>query len=376
MTPQDAAIGRVMVYGATGFSGRAIAARLIQSGVDTILAGRSRPRLEALGRELRAPTIAFEAGCADTITPHLQGIAVLLNAAGPFPATAPTLIEACLRTGVHYLDLAGEWPVFDLAMSRSASAEAAGVMLMPGAGFTIAMSDALMLTAVRAVPDVVRLRVAFDLPQVVSRGTLRTFVGLASDRAIVRRGGALASEPFGRLRRHFNFGRGEVPCVAGSSADVVTGQKTTGVGDIETYLAAPLLFQAGCRIAAAASQVLGETTVRQALAPLADLWPDHPTAEAQSHAVNTIVVETVDPWRRTRRFGLRTIDSYTVTTRAACVIIRNVLAGDVRPGFQTPAGLYGPGLLDEVGCAWSFDASAVAPSAASAAVGAAGTTAA
>jgi saccharopine dehydrogenase (NAD+, L-lysine-forming) len=283
-------------------------------------------------------------------------VAVVVNAAGPFVDTGPPMIEACLRAGAHYLDLSGEWPVFALAQQRSAAAAAGGLMLMPGVGFTVVASDCLLALAAEQVPDATLMRVAVSLPAVLSRGTLRAFFGLAGRTVIVRRHGALQSAPVGRLRRYFNFGAGERAGTAVSWPDVVTGQQTTGVGNIETYLEAPLPVRVAFGAGAHVMRVHGEAPVRASLASLSALWPEQPSPEAQKRAVNAVVVEAVDPWRRTTRFGIRTPDGYSVTTVTASAIVQRVLAGDLRPGFQTPAGVYGHSLIGDLGCAWPYDA--------------------
>lgn len=349
-----------MVYGASGFSGRAIATRLCEAGRDIVLGGRSSTRLLALARPLNAPYRVFDLKDPAQVAAGLAGVEVVVNAAGPFVETAGPMIEGCIRAGAHYLDLSGEWPGFDLAQRRAEAARAAGVMLMPGVGFTIVASDCLMALAARQVPDATLLRVAVALPAVVSRGTFRTFLALSGRTVIERRHGELHDIPVGRRQRRFNYGAGQRMSVAVSWPDVITGQHTTGVANIETYLEAPAPLRMALLYNAHVMDVHGERAVRRALLPLGGLWPEHPSAAAQGRAMNAVVVETVDPWRRVRQFGLQTLDGYSVTTLTATAIVERVQAGEFRPGFQTPGGLYGADLLRGLGCAWDFDASPLA----------------
>ena len=345
-----------MIYGATGFSGAAIARRLRETGVDVILAARNEPRLRALASALDSPFRTFDLRDPARITGALADVEVVVHAAGPFVRTAAPMIEACLRSGTHYLDLAGEWPVFALAQRRGAEAAAAGVMLLPGAGFSIAVTDCLLAHAARRCPDMVRLRLAVAQPTVVSRGTFRTSLELTSGRVLVRREGAVGDARVGSLRRTFNFGSGDRECIAVSWPDVITGQQTTGIANIETYLEAPPSFELLYRSGALAAEALGEQQARTALSLLGNLWPERPSPTAQHRAVNAVVVEAVDPWRRVTRFGLHTTDGYGITTTIAQAMVDRVLAGERRPGFQTPAGMYGPDLVVNLGCAWPYDA--------------------
>src|SRR5580693_3152059 len=316
-----------MIYGANGFSGRAIAGRLKQAGHDLVLAGRNAREIGAIGAGLGVECRAFDLRDPEVVAAGMAGIGVLLNAAGPFIDTAPPLIEACLGAGAHYLDLAGEWPVFDLALRRGPEAAAAGVMLMPGAAFSIVVSDCILAHAVAQVPDAVLLRVA-SAQAPLSRGSVRSAIALMSPDVLVRRGGAVMKIPVGQMKRTFNFGAGERACVAVSAPDVVTGQQTTGVGAIETYLEAPLAWRLTYEAGAVALKLGGRKAVSDALRGASQRWPEHPSPAAIAAARGAVVVETVDPWRRTRRFGLRTIDGYSVTVAAAKAIVQRVVDGD------------------------------------------------
>jgi short subunit dehydrogenase-like uncharacterized protein len=188
----------------------------------------------------------------------------------------------------------------------------------------------------------------------------------------VRKGGALRSVPVGAAERSFDYGAGERMSIAVSWPDVVTAQATTGVANIEAYLEAPLPLRLAHRAGAVAAEMLGDEGLRGVLAPLEAAWPDHPSVSAQSRASNAIVVEAVDPWRRATRFGLKTLDGYSVTNATAPAIVARVLAGEHPPGFQTPAGAYGPELIKGLGCAEPYDASRLAPRSNSVTVGQAG----
>ena len=350
-----------MVYGANGFSGRAIAVRLAEAGHDVLLAGRHSRRVEALARSLGRPWRVFDLRDQERIRQGLAGVKVVLSAAGPFLTTAGPMMEACVGVGVHYLDLAGEWPVFALAQRLGPEAEAAKVMLMPGAGSTIVVSDCLLARAAAAAPQARVLRVIDAFPGVVSRGTLRSALGLVAGGVIVRRAGAVERIAGGGPPRWYSFGDGERACMPISGPDVITGQHTTGVANIEAYLEARVGCRAALWLGELAADLCGETAFRTAGAALIATWPERPAESAQRQADVAVVVEAEDPWRRVTRFGVRTLDGYTVSTDTAASIVARVVAGDHPPGFQTPAGVFGANLIVGLASVWPFDASPLAP---------------
>lgn len=344
----------VLVYGATGFSGRAIAQRLVEAGVDVIVAGRNEAKIRSFAQSLGVPWRVFGLSEPRTTANELKDVAVVMHAAGPYLETAPAMIEACIAAGAHYLDVSGEWPVFAFAQRMGPMAAAAGVMLMPGVGFWIAVSDCLIARAAQAAPEATTLRLACSLPTTVSRGTFDSSLGLMTGKVIVRRNGEVITMPFGQRRRHFNFGDGLRLCQAFSWPDVITAQQTTGIRNFEAYFEMPLPFRTAWKAGAQLADLHGEPYVKAVTSPVRALWPQAPTA-AESARI-TMVVEAVDPWRRSRFFGLQTIDGYLVTNRTATSAVTKILSGVHQAGFQTPSSVFGADFIDDLDCAWPIDA--------------------
>jgi short subunit dehydrogenase-like uncharacterized protein len=349
--------GRALLYGATGYTGREVAARLAEAGADLVLAGRNAERVRAVAEPLGLAWRAFELTSAPDREAALDGIDVVLHAAGPFEQTAKPMMSACLAKGAHYLDLTGEWPVFAEALELDAAAKAAGIMLMPGVGLNIVATDCLMAMAVRLYPDTVKIRLGVSRPQVVSRGTAVSAVGLLNANALIRRNGQLTPVPGGGLSHAFDFGDGLRETVALSWADVVTGEFTTGVGDIEVYSELGWPARMSYRATSMAMEVTGARPWRRASRTLADVWPEAPPEETRRRAGFVMVVEAVDAWRRVRRLRMRTLDGYTVSVLTASAAVEQVLEGTLAAGFQTPARVFGADFILGLDCA-SLDGAA------------------
>ena len=150
--PRRSARRRLMIYGSTGFTGRLIAQRAVEVGLAPVLAGRDEDRVrlqaEFLGTSWR--TVSLDS--IEALTEALSDIEAVVHAAGPFVATLPPMLEACLRAKTHYLDVSGELPVFREAFGRDSEAVRAGVMLMPGAAWSVVATDCLAAHVAARLP--------------------------------------------------------------------------------------------------------------------------------------------------------------------------------------------------------------------------------
>ncbi|MFE9765663.1 saccharopine dehydrogenase NADP-binding domain-containing protein [Streptomyces sp. NPDC005808] len=99
----------VVVYGATGHTGRFIVAELRKRGFTTVISGRNAAQLEALAAEW--PDLVVRPATVDdpaALDRALSGAAAVINCAGPFAITGGPLVEAALRVGIPYVDVAAE----------------------------------------------------------------------------------------------------------------------------------------------------------------------------------------------------------------------------------------------------------------------------
>jgi short subunit dehydrogenase-like uncharacterized protein len=103
----------VVLYGASGFSGRLIAEFLREYNVPFIAAGRNGGKIQEVlnhvpGIETADYEIAEVSGSVDDLTRLFKDARVVCNTVGPLIYHGPQVIEASLRAGCHYLDISGE----------------------------------------------------------------------------------------------------------------------------------------------------------------------------------------------------------------------------------------------------------------------------
>jgi short subunit dehydrogenase-like uncharacterized protein len=332
---------RLMIYGSTGFTGRLIAQRAAEIGLAPVLAGRDEDRVrrqaELLGTSWR--TVSLDS--IGALTEALSDIEAVVHAAGPFVDTAPPMLEACLRAETHYLDVSGELPVFREALGRDSEAVRAGVMLMPGAAWSVVATDCLAAYVAERLPRAKYLRLGMTQSPLYSRGTARSAFRLVSSEVVIRRNGRLIPVPIGRMERNFDYGEGERTSMALSWPDALSAYHTTAIPNIEAYMevgaAARVLAPLTARIGEAFQLPILRSVLRLGAAAL----PEGPAEAARKLAQPVIVAEAEDAWRRVSRARLRTADGYDFTALAAVAIAERVIAGEFEPGFQTPGRVYG-----------------------------------
>src|SRR5678816_4947637 len=96
-----------LLYGANGYTGELIARHSAQYDLRPILAGRREQALRSLAARLNYPYKVFDVADSNRLLAALREVRVVVNAAGPFQFTAKPIIDACVQTGTHYLDVNG-----------------------------------------------------------------------------------------------------------------------------------------------------------------------------------------------------------------------------------------------------------------------------
>jgi short subunit dehydrogenase-like uncharacterized protein len=328
----------LLVYGATGYTGTLIVERAAAMRLPVIVAGRRAAAVEALGARLGLTTRAFGLEDPAGIDAALTGVNVVLNCAGPFSRTAAPLVEACLRARAHYLDITGELEVLESLAARDAAARSAGVTVLPAAGFDVVPSDCLAAEAKHRLPTATHLALAFKTSTRMSRGTSMTAIENLDGGGAVRRDGVIVRVPSGWKTRTIDFGDGTPRhAITIPWGDVSTAFHTTGIPNIEVYMAVPRALGSALRLARWTGPLLGSAPVQRLLKARAQSAPPGPSAEERAQGVSRLWAEARDGAGRALELRLETPDPYQLTSWTALALAESALRGQLPVGFQTPA---------------------------------------
>jgi short subunit dehydrogenase-like uncharacterized protein len=242
---------------------------------------------------------------------------------------------------VHYLDVTGEIVVFETLAAMDGLAQKAGVMLMPGVGFDVVPTDCLAAHLKRRLPTATRLRLGFQLEGGVSRGTARTMAENLDQGGAVRKRGKIIKVPACWKTRRIDFGLGPTMAMTIPWGDVSTAWHTTRIPDIEVFMAAPVSLRIFARLSRHLGWLMASKVVQRRIDRKIATGPAGPSEERRRRGASLVWGEALDD-RGCRVTGrLRGPEGYTLTALTALAVVERVLAGDSRPGFQTPAKMYG-----------------------------------
>ena len=337
-----------LLYGSYGYSGALIADLAVKHGMRPFLAGRDAVRLKAqaedLGLEYRPVSLEDLTG----LEAALEEVPLVLTCAGPFLHTFKPMADACLRMGRHYLDITGEIAVFEALAARDAEAQRAGVMLLPGVGIEVVPSDCLVAHLKVRLPQATHLTLAIgSLGGGLSHGTTLTSIEGLISQGMVRKDGKIIQLPLSWKTIEVDFGRGPRTAINLPWGDVSTAYYSTGIPNIEVYMVFPLSILRMLRLMRPLIGLAKSPLIQRMLKRQVMKLPPGPTFEARQQGSSRMWGEANDDHDRHVVSRLEMPNGYDLTAQTALGVVSRVLAGDFKPGFQTPSLAYGADFILE-----------------------------
>jgi short subunit dehydrogenase-like uncharacterized protein len=351
LSDQNAPSGRIVLFGATGYTGDLAARAMAKRGMKPVLAARRREAVEALAGELGG----LESATADVADPAsvralVEKGDVLVSTVGPFARWGDAALDAAIDSGAHYVDSTGEPPfvrnVFETAGPR---AEAAGSLLLTAMGYDWIpgnLTGGLALEQAGGAATGVRIGYFTKGGGLggMSGGTRASAVGALIEPSFHYRDGRIVTERGARRVHEFDIGgRGKPGISVGTSEAFSLPRAFPGVRDVEVYLGwfagASRPMQAFSLAGAAVAKVPGVTSAMSAAAGrFVKTSTGGPDAEARAATGSRFVAEALgasgEVLATVRTEG---VNGYTFTGEALAWAAERVAAGG-----SDGAGALGP----------------------------------
>lgn len=335
-----------LLYGSYGYTGQLIVDLATQQGLRPILAGRNEKQLSAQARQYDLDYRAFFLEETEKLDSALREVDAVLHCAGPFVHTFRQMAESCLRTKRHYVDISGEIVGFEALAAMDRQAKDAGIMLLPGAGFDVVPTDCLAAHLKTRLPDATHLRLFLrGVGAGVSRGTAKSAIENMHRQGMIRKDGQLVQVPPVWKALMQDFGRGPVRVISVGWGDVSTAYYSTGIPNVETYMSLPQPIINLMYDMRTIGPLFYNRVAKTILKAVMHLYPPGPSEERRMKAFATMIGEVTNDRGTTAVSKLRTREGYTFTAQVTVEIMKRILNGDCKSGFQTPSLAYGKDLV-------------------------------
>jgi short subunit dehydrogenase-like uncharacterized protein len=352
--------GPIAVYGATGFTGRLVAAELRRRGARMVLAGRNRAKLEILAEEIggeaepRAVRLEDAAGLREL----LQPCAAVIACAGPFSLHGEPVLAAAVDTGTHYLDTTGEQPFMRIVFERyGEAAERAGTALVTAMGFDYVPGD-MITSLVAGTRPVDELALAYWVKGFgPTRGTALSALGMLAGGDVEWRDGRLQPAPQSVGRGTWEFGApiGRQRMVRYPAGEHITVPRHVQTPRVRTLLSASTAVPVpgpAASLVMAPFQLALRTPLRRAFEALVPRLPEGPSEESRRRSRFVIECEARGEGGH-RRGHVSGSDPYGLTARTTVEgALRCAVPGYDRRGALAPSQAFDPAdFLDSLGSA-------------------------
>jgi len=318
-------VTRVVLFGATGYTGRLTAEAMVAAGVGPVLAGRDPARLEALaGRLGGLPVAQADTARPDSVRDLVGPGDVLVSTVGPFMLRGEPAVRAAVDAAATYLDCTGEPPFLGRVFSEHGPRAAGRCALIPAFGYDFVPGNLAGALALARAGDATRVTVGYFVTGGggFSSGTMASGAGLLLEPGFAWRGGELRRERTARRVRAFPIGGREWLAVTyGGSEHLTLPRLAPGLREVEVYLGwfgrRSRALQALSAVGAPLARVPGVRAIaRAATGPLAGRTGQGPDEAARRGFGSLVVASAADAaGRELARVELRGPDPYTLTAR-------------------------------------------------------------
>ena len=319
---------RIVVFGATGYTGRLVSAALVARGARPVLAGRNAPALAVLASELGGlETTVADVASPATVRSLVAGGDVLVSTVGPFARWGGPAVDAAIAAGAAYIDSTGESEFIRAVFERyGAAAKTAGCGLVTAFGYDWVPGNLAGALALReAGAAATRVEIGYFVTGgsggfQMSGGTRTSAAGAMVAPAFAYRNGRLVTERGAARARGFDLGGRRRDAISvGSSEHFALPRLAPQLREVDVYLGwfGPLArpLQAFSIATSAITRVPGvRAAIEGTLARLIKGSTGGPDAEARAASGSHVVaIARDDGGEQLARVDLTGVNGYSFT---------------------------------------------------------------
>jgi short subunit dehydrogenase-like uncharacterized protein len=347
---------RIVVFGATGYTGRLVAERLVAQGAKPVLAGRDDARLSELAARLGGLETAHADAMRQNSVFDLVGSGdVLVSTVGPFVKWGTAAVSAAIAAGATYLDSTGEAAFIRRVFEQlDAPARRSGAALLTAMGYDFAPGSLAGALALEDAPNAARVDIGYyalgGTPASMSAGTRESMVGATLSDAFAYRDGHIRKvRTVERVRSFMVSGRRREAFSVGAAEHFALPAAYPGLSEVNVYLGwfGPLSrpLQAGALVGEYVTRIpLARATMRFWGEKAVSLLPG-PEAGTTPGGSSWVAAEAYDEsGRQLSEVHLTGADAYDFTASFLAWAARHPVSGT---GALGPVQAYGVAALTE-----------------------------
>ena len=234
---------RIVLFGATGYTGELTARALVERGATPVLAGRNGEALQRLASELGdAETAVADATDPAAVRALLQPGDVLVSTVGPFLRFGEAAVAAAAKVGAHYLDSTGEGPFIRSVFERHGPTAARnGATLLTAFGYDFVPGNLAAALALEGAPGATAVDVCYLVRDFGTSGGTRASVAgvMLEDGYTFRDGRVQTVRPAHQVRRFDVGGRAVSGVSVSGTEQLALPTSYDGLRDVGVFLAVP-----------------------------------------------------------------------------------------------------------------------------------------
>lgn len=334
----------LLIYGAYGYTGELICEHLQSLGENFVVAGRDELKTKAIAKRFGKPSKVFSLDDGEAAAAALKDVAIVLHCAGPYSATSKPMVDACIEAKSHYLDITGEYKVIEAVAARDSELRSAGILGMPSVGMDVVPSDCLAVYVAEQLPSATDLKIFINATGTPSPGTTKTSLEQAGQPSKIRKDGEIVDVQFGSLIETVTFPDNRSKTLVNLPwGDIASAYFSTKVPNISVYMnvVTPLM----AKISYYTGPLLRTSIAQGVLRSLVTRFVKGSDESQRESTASEFIAIASDKDGNERKAYLKVKNGYTFTMLSAVEIALRVKKGDFKPGFSTPASLYGADLV-------------------------------